>query len=188
MKEEKPKVIIIYGGIAVGKYTTARILSEKINIPMTHNHALLDLIGEIFPRGSHGRHDVYLSLVKSFMKKCLEYKQGLIFTTTYAADFVADTGETDPQRIVSLVNTCKRAGAEVYLVHLIASLETMHSRATHLSRKKFKKLTDRTILEELSEYRDWHTSAPIRNNHLVIDNTEMEIDSVVDEIMSTFSL
>jgi|GEM_PF-5090114 len=32
MKENKPKVIIIYGGIAVGKYTTARILSEKANI------------------------------------------------------------------------------------------------------------------------------------------------------------
>jgi deoxyadenosine/deoxycytidine kinase len=48
LKNKKPTVVFIYGPIAVGKFTVAKMLSKKLGYKLSHNHHINDFIKEVF--------------------------------------------------------------------------------------------------------------------------------------------
>lgn len=180
-------VIFIYGPIAVGKLTVAKILSKKLGYKLSHNHALNDLVDELF---------IYKSPVSNLMKERLRYdifqnavKAKINFVTThcYAHNFVSTTGLTDSEYVQTLEKKLTRLGAKFYPVHLKADSKELLRRVSGRSRTRFKKLTDKKIMSEHISYRDWQTSPKLKNN-LVIDNTKLPPSKVSDIIIGHFKL
>ena len=99
---KKPTVVFIYGPIAVGKLTVAKILSKKLGYRLEHNHNVNDFVNGIFERDSY---------VSSAMKDQLRYivlenmvKANMNFVTThcYAHNFVSSAGLSDPKYVQTL--------------------------------------------------------------------------------------
>ena len=46
------RLIFIYGPVASGKLTIARLVSERTGLPLFHNHLVVDAVAAVFPFGS----------------------------------------------------------------------------------------------------------------------------------------
>ena len=187
-KNKKPTVVFIYGPIAVGKLTVAKILSKKLRYKMTHNHALNDFVDEVFTRGTHERNVVVERLRYDLLKSAVKAKINLVTTHCYAHNFVSTTGLSDPNYIETLNKKLTKLGAKFYPIHLKASKEELLRRVNMHSRKEFnRKLTDKKIMHELSLTKDWQTS-PFLKNNFVIDNTNLSPQKVADIIIKHFKI
>jgi deoxyadenosine/deoxycytidine kinase len=184
---KKSTVVFIYGPIAVGKLTVATVLSKKLGYKMTHNHALNDLVDELF---------TYKTPASNLMKERLRYdllenavKSKINFVTTHCYDhnFVSTTGLSDIEYVKTLEKKLTKLGAKFLPVHLKASNTELLRRVSMNSRKKFKKLKDKKIMSEYVLKRDWKNSPKLKNN-LIIDNTCLSSKKVSDMIIKHFKL
>ncbi len=188
MSKKKPTVVILYGPIAVGKLTTAKLLAKKIRFKLAHNHALNDAVRDVFPRGNKEYSLVVEKLRFTFLREAVRAGADLVVTHCYDHNFINEaTGVSDPEYVQKQKHMLTRAGARVCIVHLKADTEVLLERVTGESRKEWGKLTDVKIMKQCSKYRDWQTSAPIRDQ-LVIDNTNLSPKKVVDIIINHFNL
>ncbi|MCA9356558.1 AAA family ATPase [Candidatus Nomurabacteria bacterium] len=180
--------IIIYGPVAVGKLTTAKLLSEKLGYKMSHNHAINDVVSDLFDIKSKEYDEVVHNMRVFFFQQVLNHDINLITTHCYAHNFVNKvTGMTDPEYIKELVNIGKSNGKNVCVVHLKASNAELMKRVVEESRKAHKKLTDEQIMKEISEQNDWENSAPIEGQ-MILDNTNLSVEESVNEIIKYFDL
>lgn len=188
MKSKKPTVVILYGPIAVGKLTVARILVEKLGYKLAHNHAINDMVSDVFPRASL-EYDVVVQKMRfTFLRQAVKAGASLVITHCYAHDFVNKaTGLSDPDYVKKQKKILTAAGAQVCIVHLKADVETLLQRITGESRKEFKKLKDPEELARLSKMRDWQTSAPVRGQ-LILDTTNFEPEKTAEIIINYFNL
>lgn len=182
---KKPAVVFIYGPVAVGKLTVAKILSRKLGYKLVHNHHLNDFIAEVFERGSYHSH-----AMKDFLRYYLlenTVKAGLNIVTThcYSHDFVSRTGLTDPTYVKTLEKRLTKLGAKFYPVFLKADNETLLKRVGMKSRKKFKKLISKKIFKKLGY--NQHIAPNLKNN-LIIDNTKISPQKVANMIIKHFKI
>ena len=188
MSKKKPTVVIIYGPIAVGKLTTAKLLAKKLGFSLAHNHALNDAVRDVFPRGEKEYSRVVEKLRFTFLREAVHVGASLVVTHCYAHNFVNEaTGVSDPEYVQKQKRILTRAGARVCIVHLKADTKVLLERVTGESRKEWGKLTDVKIMKQCAKNRDWQNSAPVRNQ-LIIDNTHLSPKKVVDIIINHFKL
>lgn len=138
------RVLFIYGPVASGKLTIARLVAERTGLPLFHNHLIVDAVAAVFPFGS----PEFIRLREHFWMETLstaaEARQSLIFTfapeATVAGDF--------PDRVSRLVEA---AGGEVIFVALDVAPDEQERRLVDPSRMAFGKLRSPEILRDLHE-------------------------------------
>ncbi len=182
-KQSKPKpkftVVIFYGPFAVGKYTTAKEFSDRTGFKFFHNHHTYDLVVELFARETLSADRLIEQLRLDIFKEVAEAKINVVTTYGYSADYISKTGFSDPAFVKRIQSIIEKEGGAVYFVHLTADPKVLLKRVTGASRKKFKKLTDVSIMRKvLEKWKDWTTPAPVRHN-IEIDNTKLSPKQVV---------
>jgi len=181
------KVIVIYGAPAVGKFTVATELAKKINFGIFHNHGVNDFVWSFFERGTHSA-DV-LKEETSFLlfKEIAANHLNTILTNTHSAHFVSSTGMTNVKFYKKIEKIIKKYGGKMLYVQLTADPKVILERTIHPARKKFKKLVDSKIMEQVLKEKDWVTPARLKNQ-LIVDNTNLSPQKVSDMIIKYFKL
>ncbi|MBI2627580.1 AAA family ATPase [Candidatus Nomurabacteria bacterium] len=187
LKNKKPVTIFIYGPMAVGKLTVAKILSKKLEYKMTHNHSLNDLVDELFIRGTYVRNAMVERLRYNLLENAVKAKINFVTTHCYAHNYISPTGLTDPKYVKTLEKKLTKLGAKFYPVHLKASSKELLRRVNMNSRKTFGKLIDKKIMHKFILNKDWQTSPKLKNN-LVIDNTNLSPQKVSGLIIKHFKI
>lgn len=180
-------VVIIYGTVAVGKFTVANKLHKLINYKFFHNHHTHDLARQLFERGSlHGGRIIENTRFFIF-REIAEAKINVVTTHTYSSDFISKTGLIDPVYMKKIESIIKKGGGRTCFVHLISDDKEILKRVLGESRKNYRKLRDRKILKEYLNKNNWKTAAPVKNN-LQIDNTHFSPKKVSEMIIKHFKL
>ncbi len=179
----KPKVVMIYGPIGVGKLTTARLLSEKTNFPLCHNHLVNDLVQSLFERGTVESSELYRKIQDILFQKAIFSGKSFILTHAYAHNYIYPDGESDHNYMKNLQKKITEAGADMYFIHLRADDDVILERVKEESRKEFRKLTDENIMKNLLEKEDFKTSANV-NNQLILDTSNLPVEESVEKILN----
>ena len=138
------KLIFIYGIPAVGKLTVAEKLSDITGIPIFHNHLSRDLVGDIYGSDLMANYELVDSIRADVLTYCAKNNTDLIFTYVYGGSF-------DDVKVNRFTKCVKDNGGEVHFVELLADEEDLINRVDSKSRKRFKKLTDRNVIQELTK-------------------------------------
>lgn len=136
------RLLFIYGPLASGKLTIARLVADRTGLPLFHNHLIVGAVAAVFPFGSQE----FIRLRESFWVETIstaaEAGQSLIFTfapePTVAAEF--------PARVSRLVEA---AGGEVIFVALDVKPDEQERRIVDPTRMAFGKLRSPEILRDL---------------------------------------
>lgn len=149
--------MFLFGGVASGKLTTARALSQQIGYPVFHNHLVVDLLTTVFPFGTEPfvrlREDFWLSVVR----EAALTGRSLIFT--FAPEPTVPSGFVDRLRSV-----LEDAGGSLRSVRLDVSQDVQEARLGDPSRREFHKLTDISVLRSLQDSdADWPSADVVIN-------------------------
>ena len=180
-------VIIIYGTVAVGKFTVANELHKLINYKFFHNHHTYDLSRQLFERGSLYGGRIIENIRIMLIKEIAEAKINVITTHTYSPKFVSTTGLSDPMYMKKVQSIIERKGGRACFVHLFADEKEILKRVSGESRKNHMKLKDKKIMKEILKTDDWELPAPVKNN-LQIDSTNLSAKQVSNFIIKHFNL
>ena len=182
-------VIVFYGPFAVGKYTVANEFQKQTGYKFFHNHYVYDLVRSLFERKSINLSRLYENIYFSTLKEIADAKINTVITHAYSATYVSHTGLTDPNFMKKIESIVKKGGGVACFIHLKADKKALLKRVTGNSRKKFLKLKDPKVLEEIldDESKDFITSAPVKNN-IQIDNTNLSPKKVSEMIIKHFKL
>ena len=137
------KLVYIYGLPAVGKLTVAEKLSEITGIPLFHNHLSRDIVKDIYGDNLGSHYDLVDSIRTEVLTYCAKNNTDLIFTYVYA-------GREDDANVQHFMRCIEDNGGKVHFIELIAEKEDLINRVDSESRKRFKKLTDRKIMQEIT--------------------------------------
>lgn len=190
LQNNKPKFILIYGPIGVGKLTVARELQKIISdFSLIHNHMILNLVEELFPRNEKTpyRADLHMKISNIIIQEAVEKNKNIIMTHPYSHSFTYKNGITDTDFVKNLVETFSKKGGLCYPVHLICGIDENIKRAASKGRRMNKKLIDKTILREIFNREDCITSPDIENN-FKIDVTKIKAPKVAQIIKGNFKL
>ncbi|MEX2052214.1 MAG: AAA family ATPase [Candidatus Paceibacterota bacterium] len=180
-------VVIIYGTIAVGKFSVATELHKKLNYRFFHNHHTHDLARQLFDRGDFHLDKLIIDMRLLILKTAAEAKINVITTHAYTSDWVSQTGITDPKYMKKVESIIESRGGRACFVYLTADEKELLKRVSGKSRKNFHKLRDKKTMKEFLDTRDWNTPAPVKNN-LEINNTKISAKKVADMIIKHFQI
>ncbi|MCR5848600.1 MAG: GNAT family N-acetyltransferase [Lachnospiraceae bacterium] len=181
-------LIVLIGSGAVGKMTVGQELVKITDFRLFHNHMMIEPVIEIFGKidgsvVSKLREDIF----DAFMRT--EY-QGMIFTFMWAFDM-----KEDWDYITSVAKRFEDTGGKVYWVELTADQavriernKTENRLRNKASKRDIAVSEDRMIREE-TKYRLESKEGEIPfENHIKIDNTNLEPGEVAKMIKERFSL
>lgn len=183
-------LIIVSGPQAVGKMTVAEKLRDKTNFRLMTNHDSIELSDVIFERGSLAQKEFNSSIRKAAFDIAVKNNVDMIFTFVMAYD-----DKNDHKYINNLRRKFEKTGGKFFFVELSTDLETRLQRNVtphRLEKKPTKRDTEWTkkdILYTNEKYRlNSFEDEFICENHLKIDNTNLEPDEVADIIIKKFKL
>lgn len=165
------KLIVLYGAPASGKYTIARLLSEKTGYRLFHNHLTVDLLKAVFEWGT----PEFFRLSRKIRLDVLEEAArqniaGVVCT------FVYEKG-VDDQFVRDLLEKLSQHGGEVKFIRIYCEKEELLKRVTAESRKQFLKVqTAERLLKTLAAREvmspiSFVEGAEIDNTHLSVEET-----------------
>jgi dephospho-CoA kinase len=174
------ELIFIYGAPATGKYTVAKALQDKTGYKLFHNHLTADLAGSIFESGTIQYSELATSIRLQIIELCVKNKlSGLIMTYAYGLETFE--GKYDDDFIKKMININK-TGKTVF-VKLECSKEEQLKRLNLPSRKEFKKLTDKNILENIEAKHKTDKTVPFVDS-FVIDDSTLSPEETVKKILN----
>jgi dephospho-CoA kinase len=188
-RNSKPKFILIYGPIGAGKLTVAKELQKLTGFPVVHNHMILNLVEELFPRGANNpyRANLIIKIFKIIIKEAAQKRRSIIMTHPYAHSFVYKNGVSDPVFVKSMIKTFQDNNGLGYPVHIVCDKKENLKRASNKERKIHKKLIDKKTLKEIFDRED-HFTSPVLKNNFKIDTTNLEANKVAETIKNYFNL
>lgn len=141
------RLLFIYGPVASGKLTIARLVAQRTDLSLFHNHLIVDAVAAVFPFGSKE----FIRLREHFWIETIsvaaEAGRSLIFTfapePTVAGDF--------PNRVSRAVET---VGGKVIYVAFDVDPEEQERRLIDPARIAFGKLRSTEILRNLRSSMD----------------------------------
>ena len=183
-------LIVVCGPQAVGKMTVAESLRDKLKYNMMMNHDSIEVSDRIFGFATPAQKEFNALFREKAFDVAVKHNVDLIFT--YVCAF-----ESPDERayLNHLADLFASNGGNFYFVELSADLETRLERnATphRMERKASKKdlvWSKANLLEGIQKHR--LNSEPDEiwfENHIKIDNTNLEPDEVADIIINTFKL
>jgi len=173
------KLIFIYGPPASGKLTIAEKLSNETGIPLFHNHLSRDLVKDIYQDDLLNHYGLVDKIRFDVLEYCAKNQTDLIFTYVYGGSF-------DDKNVRSFINKIESNGGEVLFVELTAEPNDLVDRVDNESRKKFKKLTDRAVMEKLVESMEEFKISFV--DSLKINTSEMSVDESVKKVIKDLKL
>lgn len=183
-------LIIVSGPQAVGKMTVAEKLRDKIGYRLMTNHDSIELSDVIFERKSAAQKEFNLLIRSAAFETAVKYDVDMIFT------FVMAYGEKeDLDYVNNLKELFEQSGGNFYFVELSADLETRLQRNLtphRLEMKPTKRDTEWTkndLLKTMEKYRlNSYDDEFICDNHIKIDNTNLQPEEVAEIIIGKFNL
>ena len=184
----KTKVIYIYGAPAVGKFTTAKALSEITDFKVSHNHLSTDLVRSIFERGNLVGDMLIVKIRFEILEAAVkENVKGIIITGAHAHDYIYPNGENDDWYAQQLELITEKYGGEFYGVQLTTSTDILRQRVIENDRLKWGKIHNTEVLNSALQKNDFTKAAPLKNN-IIIDNTNMSAQIVATKIVDHISI
>lgn len=137
------KLIFIYGPPASGKLTVSEELSSLTGVPLFHNHLSRDLVEDIYGEKLRENYALVDRIRVDVLDYCSRNNTDLIFTYVYE-------GSDDDANVRKYTDVVESNGGEVCFVEITASKEDLMDRVDSEARKKYKKLTDPEVMDELT--------------------------------------
>lgn len=183
-------LVIICGPQAVGKMTVAESLRDKLRYNMMMNHDSIEVSDRIFGFATPAQKEFNAYFREKAFELAVRHNVDLIFTYVCAFDM---------QEERDYLNTLKALfeghGGRFYFVELSADLETRLSRneTPHRMERKVSKKdvawSRANLLKDAKNHRlNSDEDETWFENHLKIDNTNLEPDQVADMIVEAFHL
>lgn len=135
-------VLFIHGPAAAGKHTIGSLVSERLNLPLFHNHLAVDLVKTLFDFGTEEFIRLREDLWRSSFEAATRTHRSFIFT------FQPEV-TVDPKLMVKLRSIVEQGGGRVHYVELLCKDDEVERRIGNPSRTKFGKLIDPGIYREL---------------------------------------
>ena len=175
------KLILLYGPPAVGKLTIAKILTEKTNYKLLHNHLLVNPLAEIFSFDT----PTTRLLTREFRLRIFEeaIKNNINIIATFGI-----AGNNAFGHIDDIISTAEKNNGELCLVQLTADKQTLLERVENASRKKHGKTLTKEKLENiLKENLDMLNKYP-KIEHLTINTDEQDSSDAAKAIIKYYNL
>ena len=183
-------LVIICGPQAVGRMTVAESLRDKLRYNMMMNHDSIEVSDRIFGFATPAQKEFNAYFREKAFELAVRHNVDLIFTYVCAFDM---------QEERDYLNTLKALfeghGGRFYFVELSADLETRLSRneTPHRMERKVSKKdvawSRANLLKDAKNHRlNSDEDETWFENHLKIDNTNLEPDQVADMIIEAFHL
>ena len=173
------KLIFIYGPPAAGKLTIAEKLSKATGIPLFHNHLTRDIVKDIYEDKLDENYRLVDELRFKVFEYCAKNETDLIFTVVYG-------GKEDDDIFKEYISVIENSGYEIEFVELTAKSEDLIERVDNESRKKFKKLTDKHVMNKLAT--DLSVFSMPYVNSLKVNTSELDPDESANFIAKQLNL
>jgi len=135
-------VLFIYGPAAAGKFTIGHRVGEILNMPLFHNHLVVDAVRALFDFGTPGFCQLRAELWQSAFQTAAEHQQSFVFT-------FSPERTVDPELISELEQAITSQGGEVHYIELICNDKHLIQRLNNESRRRFGKLTDEALYQQI---------------------------------------
>lgn len=175
------KLLIILGPPSVGKTTIGKILEQKTDFKLFHNHMVMDGVMHIFGVGTPAEDRLSRIIRENIIKESAESKVNLIFT--YVWNFAKDKGKNN---IDVYKNIYESKGGEVFFVELTAPISVRSNRATDPSRNNEKAYSpNKNRVLALEKTHSFTSPTPFfYKNYLKIETENKSPDSIAEEILN----
>ena len=184
-RKKKVKVLIILGDSAVGKMTVGQKIRDKTGFSLFHNHMAIEPVLEVF--GYFNQEAINKVREVFFEEFAKTNKPGFIFTYQMAFD------ERECWDYLEHIESVF-AGAEIYYVELVASLNkklernSTPNRLMHKPSKRDKEASQMRIINDGSKHRFESFKGEFRkDNYIKIDTEHLTADETADKIIEWFS-
>ena len=183
-------LIVVCGPQAVGKMTVAESLRDKLKYNMMMNHDSIELSDRIFGFATPAQKELNEDIREKVFSLAVKYNVDLIFT------YVCAFNEPEEREyLTSLQRQFEGNGGRFVFVELSADLETRLARneTPHRMERKASKRdvvwSRADILRSNQQYKlNSDEGETWFENHLKIDNTNLDPDEVADRVISAFNL
>ena len=183
-------LIIVCGPQAIGKMTVAESLRDKLKYNMMMNHDSIELSDRIFGFATPAQKEFNEDIREKVFELAVKHNVDLIFTYVCAFNVPEER-----EYLTSLQRQFEQSGGRFIFVELSADLETRLARneTPHRMERKASKRdvawSRADILRSDQQYKlNSDEGETWFENHLKIDNTNLEPDEVADRVISVFGL
>lgn len=183
-------LIIICGPQAVGKMTVAESLRDKIKYNLMMNHDSIEVSDRIFGFATPAQKEFNKIFREKVFELAIKYDVDLLFTYVCAFEMLEER-----EYLTNLADAFRTNGGKFYFVELSADLDTRLARNEtphRMERKASKKdieWSKSNLLNDAKNHRLNSFSDEVWfENHIKIDNTNLEPDEVADMIIEKFGL
>lgn len=176
------KLLILFGAPSVGKATVGRLVEEKTNFKLFHNHMIMDGVIHIFGMATASEDKLSKVIRHKVIEEAAESGINLIFT--YAWNFGNEKGKSN---IDSFKRLYEERGGKVIFVELTAPVDVRLQRASHPERKRLKAhAPDAERVAHLETILDFESPSPFYypESYHRIDTTSKTAAETAAEIIS----
>lgn len=182
------KFVLIIGDGAVGKMTVGQEIEEITDLNLFHNHMTIEPVIKIF--GSYNQTVITRLRKVVFEEFAKSNNYGLIFTYMWAFDM-----EDDTKYINSIIDLFKENNSDIYVIELVADLETRlarnvtENRLINKASKRDLEASNNRVIDATNKYRLVSNEGELKfENYLKIDNTNLDASVVARLIVDKFNL
>lgn len=188
--DDMANLIVICGPQAVGKMTVAEKLRDKLKYNFMMNHDSIEMSDKIFGFATPAQKEFNAVFREKAFEIAVRHNVDMIFTYVCAFDV-----PMEKEYLTELADLFEANGGAFYFVELSADLETRLERNATPHRLEMKaskrdiEWSKGNLLRDAERYRlNSDDSEVWFENHIKIDNTNLEPDDVADIIIEKFGL
>lgn len=183
-------LIIVCGPQAVGKMTVAESLRDKLKYNLMMNHDSIEISDRLFGFATPAQKEFNRFFREKAFELAVKHNVDLLFTYVCAFEM-----EEEKAYLTALSEQFEANGGNFYFVELSADLETRIARNEtphRMERKPSKRdvaWSKSNLLKDTTKHRlNSDEGEYWFENHLKIDNTNLEPDEVADMVIAHFHL
>lgn len=183
-------LIIICGPQAVGKMTVAESLRDKLKYNLMMNHDSIEISDKIFGFATPAQHEFNAIFREKAFEMAVKHNVDLLFTYVCAFEM-----QQEREYLTGLADLFQANGGNFYFVELSADLETRLERNETPHRMEMKaskrdvEWSKANLLRDAKKHKLNSDDDEVWfENHIKIDNTNLEPDVVADMVISKFAL
>lgn len=183
-------LIVVCGPQAVGKMVVAESLRDKLKYNLMINHDSIEVSDKIFGFGTPAQREFNEAFRDKAFQLAIKHNVDLIFTYVCAFEMKEEREYLD-----NLHDLFTKSGGQFYFVELYADLETRVERNEtpyRMEKKPSKRDTEwsrNNLLDDTKNHKlNLEKDETWFENHLKIDNTNLEPDQVADKVIEAFGL
>lgn len=183
-------LIVVCGPHAVGKMTVAESIRDKIKYNMMMNHDSIEISDRIFGYGTPAQKEFNSIFREKAFATAIKHNIDIIFTYICAFEMTREK-----EYLTRLSDLFVSTGGEFYLVELSSDIETRLKRneTPHRIERKPSKINIEWSRADLIKSDSIHKLNSDKDefwfeNHIKIDNTNLEPDEVADIVIKAFNL